>query len=151
MVVSSDRVNGERPPSLWRWVLGLAASAGLTGMLCCVAPMVFFMLGLMGGVYAISFADFFYQVDGSPGVGAWLLRGVAVVIGVVGVLRFKKQQNQCSIDDKRKKTNLFLLSCLVAILGVGVFLTLESLSSWYFNVHIVPAQQAELKVLDQSN
>ena len=52
----------------------VAASAGLTGMLCCVAPMVLFMFGIMGGTYAISFADFFYQADGSPGAGAWGLR-----------------------------------------------------------------------------
>ncbi len=58
------------PPSIWRWALSLAASAGVAGMLCCVAPMVLFMLGLMGGVYAISFADFFYQADGAAGVGA---------------------------------------------------------------------------------
>jgi len=131
-------------PSLWRWALSLAASAGLAGMICCVAPMVLFMVGLMGGVYAISFADFFYQADGSAGLGAWVLRGVAVVIGGYGVLQYRRRQDQCSIDPARKKKNLVLLGVLVFSLGTGFFLTLESLSGWYFDAYIVPAQQAEL-------
>ena len=45
----------------------LAAPVGQTGMLCCVAPAVLFMFGLIGGVYAISFANFFYK-DGSTGL-----------------------------------------------------------------------------------
>ena len=54
----------QNEPSITKWVLGLAASIGITGMLCCVAPMLLFMLGAMGGVYAISFADFFYEPSG---------------------------------------------------------------------------------------
>ena len=134
----------DKPPSILKWGLGVAASAGLTGMLCCVAPMVLFMLGLMGGTYAISFADFFYRQDGSAGVGAWVLRGLAVVIGVAGIQRFRTEQNQCSIDPKRHRLNLVLLTFLISGLGIGLFLSLESLSSWYFDAYIVPAQQKEL-------
>ena len=131
-------------PSAIKWGLSVAASAGLTGMLCCVAPMVLFMFGIMGGAYAISFADFFYQPDGSPGVGAWVLRGLAVGVGIIGVWRYRSKQNQCSIDPKRQQKNLMLLVIVIAILGVGFFLSLESLSSWYFDAYIVPAQQQEL-------
>ncbi len=132
-------------PSLLRWGLTLAASAGLTGMLCCVAPMVLFMFGIMGGAYAISFADFFYAADGSAGTGAYLLRGLAVVIGVGGVWQYRSRQQACSIDPQRQQKNLLLLMGLVAVLGVGFFLSLESLSSWYFDAYIVPAQQQELR------
>ena len=131
------------PPSVLRWGLSFAAATGLTGMLCCVAPMVLFMFGVMGGTYAISFADFFYSGD-SPGVGSWILRGIAVFIGVWGVMRYKKQQEQCSIDPKRQQTNLILLTALIIIFGFGSFLTLESVSGWYFDAYIVPAQQEEL-------
>jgi len=133
-------------PILWKWGLGLAASAGLTGMLCCVAPMVLFMLGLMGGAYAISFADFFYAADGSAGTGAWILRGLAAVLGIAGLWLYRKRQNQCSIDPGRQRKNLLLLGGLVATLGVGFFLSLEKLSSWYFDAYIVPAQQIELGI-----
>ena len=133
-------------PSVLKWGLSVAASAGLTGMLCCVAPMVVFMFGIMGGAYAISFANFFYQADGSTGTGAWILRGLAVVVGAVGVWHYRKQQNQCSVDPKRQQKNLMLLVLLISVLGVGFFLSLEALSSWYFDAYIVPAQQEELGV-----
>ena len=55
-------------PSIWGFVTKVAAAAGLTGIICCVAPAVLFMLGLAGGVWAISFADFFYE--GSGGASA---------------------------------------------------------------------------------
>ena len=132
-------------PSLLRWSLSLAASIGIAGMLCCVAPMVLFMFGLMGGVYAISFADFFYQSDGAPGIGAWLLRGLAIVVGLVGVVLYHRKQSQCSLDPKRQQKNLILLIVMIITLGFGAFLSLEVLSSWYFNEYIVPAQQQELK------
>ena len=136
--------NEKKQPNILTWGVGVAASAGLTGMLCCVAPMVLFMFGIMGGAYAISFADFFYQADGSPGMGAWILRVLAVVMGGIGVWRYRSQQAQCSIDPKRQQTNLLLLVMIVSLLGIGFFLSFESLSSWYFNAYIVPAQQQEL-------
>ena len=133
------------PPSILKWGFSVAASVGLAGMLCCVAPMVLFMMGLMGGVYAISFADFFYADDGAPGAGAWVLRVVAVVIGIYGFLIYRRRQNECSIDPKRKTKNLMLIATIILIFGVAFFLSLEALSSWYFDAFIVPAQQAELK------
>lgn len=136
----------KQSPSMIRWALGVAASAGLAGMLCCVAPMVLFMMGLMGGVYAISFADFFYAADGSAGTGAWVLRGLAVVVGAVGLWMYRRKQDQCSIDEGRQTKNLMLLGVLIAVLGIGFFYTFEQVSGWYFNAYIVPAQQAELGV-----
>lgn len=138
--------NTDTQPSVLKWGLSVAASAGLTGMLCCVAPMVLFMFGIMGGAYAISFADFFYQADGGAGTGAWVLRGLAVVVGIAGVWRYRTQQDQCSVDPKRRQKNLALLVGLISVLGVGFFLSLEALSSWYFDAYIVPAQQIELNV-----
>ncbi|CAI8310454.1 MAG: Uncharacterised protein [Flavobacterium sp. SCGC AAA160-P02] len=104
------------------------------------------MFGLMGGVYAISFADFFYEEDGSTGTGSFILRAIAFMIGAYGIYAFRKKQNQCSIDPKRKRKNLIILSITILVLGLGLFLTLEKWSSWYFDKHIVPAQQKELKV-----
>ena len=132
------------PPSVLKWGLGVAASAGLTGMLCCVAPMVLFMMGIMGGTYAISFANFFYEADGSVGTGAWILRIVAALVGMAGFWRYRTQQEQCSIDPGRQQKNLILVGFIIVVLGVGFFLTFESLSSWYFDAYIVPAQQSEL-------
>ena len=131
----------QKDPSVWRWALKVATAVGLTGIICCVAPAVLFALGLAGGIWAISFADFFYE--GTNGVGAWVLRGLAVLIGVGGIVLYKRKQDQCSIDPKRRRKNLVLLSVIIAVLGAGFFLTLDRLSAWYFKEAIVPAQEAE--------
>ena len=131
-------------PSIFKWTLKYGLMSALAGILCCVAPAVLFMLGLMGGVVAISFADFFYQEDGSLGAGAIGLRVVAVLIGAYGIYKYKTTQAQCSIDPKRKRLNLFLVGALILILGLLLFIGLEEFSSWYFDAYIVPQQQIEL-------
>ena len=133
-------------PNPLRWGVKYSLSAAITGILCCVAPAMLFMFGLMSGVYAISFADFFYQEDGSSGTGAWILRILALSVGIYGIYSFRKKQNQCSIDPKRKQKNLILLTIIIAILGIGTYLVLEKWSAWYFDSYIVPAQQKELKI-----
>ena len=143
-MTQDNQLHDKKQPSLVQWGIGVAAAAGLTGMLCCVAPMLLFMLGLMGGTYAISFADFFYMEDGSVGTGAWALRGLAIIIGLIGIWKYHVKETQCSIDPQRQQKNLILLIVMIAVLGVGFFLSLEALSSWYFDAYIVPAQQEEL-------
>jgi hypothetical protein len=138
----------EKEPNIFKWALKFSASAGIAAILCCVAPAVLFMFGLMGGIYAISFANFFYAEDGSVGLGSWVLRGTAVLIGTYGIYLFRKKQNQCSTDPKRKRKNLILVAIITIILGVAIFLTLEKWSSWYFDKHIVPAQQEEYQPMD---
>lgn len=133
-------------PNLFKWSFKYSISAALAGILCCVAPAVLFMFGLMSGVYAISFANFFYKQDGSLGTGAWVLRIVALGIGIYGIYAFRKKQNQCSINPKRKRYNLILLTLTILILGLALFLSLERWSSWYFDSYIVPAQQQELNI-----
>lgn len=131
-------------PSLIKWGLKWAASAGIAGIICCVAPAVLFMFGLMGGIYAISFANFFYNEDGSAGTITWILRGLAVVVGIVGIFMYRKKQNQCSMDPKRNK-KIYYWSQLLFCPRLRAFLSLEKWSSWYFDKYIVPAQQEEYR------
>ncbi len=141
----------EKKPNLIKWSLKYSISAAIAGILCCVAPAILFMFGLMSGVYAISFADFFYKDDGSSGTGAWVLKGIALCIGIYGVYSFRKKQNQCAIDKKSKRKNLILLIIITLFVGVGLFLSIEKWSSWYFDEHIVPAQQKELNIPIKDN
>ena len=143
-----DNLETQEEPNFFKWAFKYAATAGIAGIICCVAPAVLFMFGLMGGIYAISFADFFYAEDGSIGTGSWILRGLAVIIGVYGIYLYRKKQNQCSMDPKRKKKNLILMILITVILGLGIFLSLEKWSSWHFDEHIVPAQQEEYKQME---
>ena len=147
--MKSENIENQKEPNIFKWAFKFAASAGIAGILCCVAPAVLFMFGLMGGVYAISFADFFYAEDVYVWLGSWILRGVAVIIGIYGIYLYRKKQNQCSVDPKRKKKNLILVTIITIILGVGIFLSLEKWSSWYFDKHIVPAQQEEYRKMKQ--
>ena len=132
-------------PSALKWSLKYGLISALTGMICCLAPAILFMFGLMGGVVAISFADFFYAEDGSLGTGSILLRLLAVCFGIYGLILFRNKQNECSIDPKKKRINLILLTFLILTIGISFFFIFENLSSWYFDEYIVPQQQIELK------
>ena len=134
-------------PSALKWSLKYGLISALTGMICCLAPAALFMFGLMGGVVAISFANFFYAEDGSLGTGSILLRLLAVCFGIYGLILFRNKQNQCSIDPKKKRLNLILLIFLLLTIGISFFFIFENLSSWYFDEYIVPQQQIELKKL----
>ena len=131
-------------PNVVKWSLKYGIMSALAGILCCVAPAILFMFGLMGGIVAISFADFFYSEDGSIGMGSIILRIIGFGIGCIAVFKFREKQNQCSIDPKRKKINLILLVILLLIFGVVFFLAMDSWSAWYFDEYIVPQQQIEL-------
>lgn len=131
-------------PNVIKWSLKYGIMSALAGILCCVAPAVLFMFGIMGGVVAISFADFFYAEDGSLGMGSVILRIIGLSIGCIAFFKFRKKQNQCSIDPKRKKINLTLLIILLLIFGLVFFLAMDSWSAWYFDKYIVPQQQIEL-------
>lgn len=135
--------DAQRPPSPWQSALKAGFLAGLIGMFCCVAPAVLFLLGLMSAAFALSFADFFYQPDDSPGVGAWVLRALGVVIGLVGLARYRRRQNQCSLDPRRRRVNLILAACILALVGVATFFVLGKTTGWYFANYIVPARDAE--------
>lgn len=127
-------------------LIKVSFSAALAGIICCIGPVVLFQLGLMSGVYAISFADFFYAENGSIGVGAIILRVVGLFIVVIGIAGYNKKED-CSLNSKKqKKINKFLFGIIVLIISVSVFLTLDEFSSIYFDKYIVPQQQIELNI-----
>ena len=66
-----------------------------------------------------------------------LLKADAVVIAVAGIALYRRKQNQCSIDVKRKRKNMILASVMIPLLAVGFFLTLEKVSSWYFDTYVM--------------
>jgi hypothetical protein len=102
-----------KKPNLVMWGLKYSLGAAFTGILCCVAPAILFMFGLTSGIYAISFADFFYSSDGSIGQGALILRILAVFVGLFGIYSFRKKQNNCEIDNNKKHLNLILLTIII--------------------------------------
>ena len=118
-------------------------ASAFAGILCCVAPMILFQLGLIGGIYAISFADFFYKSDGSLGLFGWLIRIIGLSIVCYGIYRFNIKED-CSLNsDNQKRINKLLFSFLLITFSLSLFLSLEKLSSIYFDEYIVPAQKQE--------
>ena len=120
-------------------------ASAFAGIVCCVAPMILFQLGVIGGIYAISFADFFYKSDGSLGLFGWIIRIIGLLIVCYGIYRFNIKEN-CSLNsDNQKRINKILFSVLLIIFSLTLFLSLEKLSSIYFDEYIVPAQKKEYK------
>ena len=120
---------------------GLASAFAV--IMCCVAPMILFQLGLIGGIYAISFADFFYKSDGSLGLFGWLIRIIGLSIVCYGIYRFNIKED-CSLNsDNQKRINKLLFSFILITFSLSLFLSLEKLSSIYFDEYIVPAQKKE--------
>ena len=118
-------------------------ASAFAGIVCCVAPMILFQLGVIGGIYAISFADFFYKSDGSLGLFGWIIRIIGLLIVCYGIYRFNIKEN-CSLNsDNQKRINKILFSVLLIIFSLTLFLSLEKLSSIYFDEYIVPAQKKE--------
>jgi len=118
-------------------------ASAFAGIICCVAPMILFQLGVIGGIYAISFADFFYKPDGSLGLFGWIIRIIGLLIVFYGIYRFNIKED-CSLNsNNQKKINKVLFSVLLIIFSLSLFLSLEKLSSIYFDEYIVPAQKKE--------
>ena len=118
-------------------------ASAFAGIVCCVAPMILFQLGVIGGIYAISFADFFYKPDGSLGLFGWIIRIIGLLIVCYGIYRFNIKED-CSLNsDNQKKINKALFSILLIIFSLSLFLSLEKLSTIYFDEYIVPAQKKE--------
>lgn len=127
-------------------LIKVSFSAAIAGIICCIGPVILFQFGLMSGVYAISFADFFYSDDGSIGVGAIILRVVGLFIVVAGIINYNKKED-CSLNTtKQKKINKILFGIILLIISVSLFLTLDEFSSIYFDKYIVPQQQIELNI-----
>jgi|TARA_B110000881_G_scaffold217953_1_gene236508 hypothetical protein len=127
-------------------LIKVSLSAALAGIICCIGPVVLFQFGLMSGVYAISFADFFYAEDGSIGAGAIILRVVGLFIVIIGIISYNKKED-CSVNsEKQKKINKILFAAIVLVISISLFFTLDEFSSIYFDKYIVPQQQIELNI-----
>ena len=130
---------------MWKIVhfLKFSFSAAFTGIFCCIAPVILFQFGLISGIYAISFADFFYKEDGSVGIGAIILRLFAFIIIILGIIKFNQKEN-CSLNSpKEKKINKIIFAIISTIIAIAIFWTLDEFSSYYFDEYIVPQQQLE--------
>jgi hypothetical protein len=134
----------QNPPNPFVVAAKYGLGAAFAALVCCVAPAVLVLAGLMGGVAALSFTGRFYEPDGSASPAGWALRGVAVLIGALAVLLYRRKQNQCSVDPARKRKNLALLVSALAVIGLAAYLGLDRASTAVFESVVAPRQQSEL-------
>ncbi|MAW49975.1 MAG: hypothetical protein ACJ0NC_02345 [Candidatus Marivariicella sp.] len=127
-------------------LIKVSFAAALTGIICCIGPVILFQFGIIGGIYAISFADFFYSDDGSIGFGAVLLRIIALIVIVFGIRSYNKKEDCTSNTKKQKSINKILFGLILLVFTLSIFMTLDEFSSIYFDEYIVPQQQIELNI-----
>lgn len=89
--------------------------------LCCLSPVILFLLGLSTASFATSLADTLY------GDYAWYFRGAGLVALLVAlVYYFRRKKGICTIDEVKKRRNeilnIIFLTLTVSILGYLFFL-----------------------------
>jgi hypothetical protein len=101
--------------------LRIGFAAGLTGMLCCVAPTALALIGVVSAGTAYVWAIELY--DGY----AWAFRAAGVLLLVGLVIWSLKRRRQCSLAGARR-----IWPWLVLTLGfaVGTYAALYALTTW---------------------
>lgn len=89
--------------------------------LCCLSPVILFLLGLSTASFATSLADTLY------GEYAWYFRGAGLIALLVAlVYYFRRKKGICTIDEVKRRRNEILnsifLTLTVSILGYLFFL-----------------------------
>lgn len=90
----------------------------LVASLCCLSPVLLFLLGLSTASFATSLADIFY------GTYAWHFR-IAGILALVGAIVYYLRQKKgiCTLDEvKRRRNEIINIVLLTGIVGVAGYL-----------------------------
>lgn len=71
--------------------LWIGVGAGVTAILCCVSPVVLFLLGVSTAAEAISLGDRLYYGY------TWYFRGVGLVVAIVAILIYLRRRRSCTL------------------------------------------------------
>ena len=92
----------------------------LIASLCCVTPLVLFLLGISTVSFASSLSDKLY------GQYKWLFRGIGFIALIVSLIVYFRSIGICTLDQiKRKRNkviNIILVVFIVSIIGYIVWL-----------------------------
>lgn len=88
--------------------------------LCCLSPLVLFLLGLTTASFAASLSDTLY------GEYKWVFRGIGLLTLLIGIFIYYRSKGVCTLDQAKKKRNEIinttLIVLIVGIVGYIVFL-----------------------------
>ena len=117
---------------------GLTAS--ITALFCCVLPSILFAFGIGSGIFAFTFADFFYNTDGSANIYGWSLRAIGIGIVIYGIYKYNKKES-CSLNSPAEKfQNKLLFASILITLSVVLYMLFTHLTTEYFEVIDVTRQ-----------
>lgn len=71
--------------------LWIGVGAGVTAILCCVSPVVLFLLGVSTAAEAITLGDRLYYGY------AWLFRGVGLGVAIVATVIYLRRRRSCTV------------------------------------------------------
>ncbi len=71
--------------------LWIGATAGVTAILCCVSPVVLFLLGISTAAEAITLGDRLYYGY------TWYLRGAGLAVATVATVIYLRRRRSCSL------------------------------------------------------
>lgn len=100
--------------------LKIASIPVLFASLCCLSPILLFVLGLASVSVAASMADVFY------GTYKWAFRGAGLAFLIIGLVMYFRKKNICTFDEVKKQRtriiNTVLLTFFIAVVGYIFFL-----------------------------
>ena len=105
-------------------LMGLVS--GLTGITCCVSPVVLALLGIATAAEAVSLGDTLYYTYG------WYFRGAGMIVATIAVVLYLRQRGACSIDGAyRYRWMLFVLGLSAVFTYAGLFWFTKYLGIWF--------------------
>ena len=131
-------------------ILKYGLISSVTALFCCVAPSIFFLVGIGSATFAFSFADSFYNVDtdGSPNIFSWIIRVIGLLIVFYGIYRFNRKES-CSLNSpKQKKRNKLVFGITLFIFSLSLYAFWYFGTTWIFDSFIAPARELEYKNLN---
>ena len=99
--------------------LWIGVAGGVTGIICCVSPVVFFLLGISTATEAITLGDRLYYGY------AWYFRGAGLLLAAAATIVYLRRRRSCSLAGvvAHWRTLLSVSVTMVVTYGVLYLLT----------------------------
>src|SRR5262245_38427056 len=108
-----------RPPDLRALWIGVAA--GVTGIICCVSPVILFLLGISTAAEAVTLGDRLYYGY------AWYFRGAGLLLAAAATMVYLRRRRSCSVAGAAAYWRTLLS---VGVTTVGTYVVLYAITGY---------------------